>query len=69
VRLTAFEYQTERRHIYETRLGMFGLGPNDNPTADQHNMAVAEADGHIAALKQQERLDSIADLRKLKESL
>jgi hypothetical protein len=49
------EYKIEHEHIYSTRLGVFGLGPVDNPTAAQHNMAVIEADEHVAALKREER--------------
>lgn len=67
--MTSDQYRAERRHIYETRLGIFGLGPADNPTADQHNLAVAEADAHIQALKRENREGAIAPLLALRESL
>jgi hypothetical protein len=50
-------------------LGILGLGPNDYPTADQHNLAVAEAEDHISALKLQESKDAISPLLQLRDSL
>lgn len=67
--ITTQEYKIEHRHIYETRLGIMGLSANDYPTANQHNMAVIEADAHIAAIKKQEREDGLKQLQALKRSL
>jgi hypothetical protein len=67
--MTKQEENTERRHIYETRLGIFGLGPNDYPTADQHNLAVDESDQHMSDLRLQESKDAISPLLALRESL
>jgi hypothetical protein len=65
--MTTAEYQTERRHTYETRLAILEAAPT--PTTAQHNLAVLEADMHIAALKRQERDDAISSLSDLKSSL
>lgn len=65
--MTATEYREEHRLVYETRLGI--LGVLGTPTADQHNMALIEADEHIAAIKRQERLDGAKCLTDLKNSL
>jgi hypothetical protein len=43
--MTTKEIRIEHEHIYQTRLGI--LGVSGAPTANQHNMAVAEADKHI----------------------
>ena len=67
--MTNIEYSKEHRHEYDLRLGMIGLGPNDTPSAEQHNHAVATADAHIEALKKENRDDAIAPLLALKESL
>lgn len=67
--MTSAEYRIEHRHIYETRLGMMGLDATMTPTAEQHNLAVAEADAHIAALKAQERGEAITPLLALRDSL
>ena len=63
------EYKIEHEHVYSTRLGILGLGPADNPTASQHNMAVAEADEHIAALKREEHKGAIRGLLDLRDTL
>lgn len=77
------ELRIERRHIYETRLGMLEIhGP---PPAWANNMAVEEADAHIDALLnpvRPKRTESqsmtrdaaaaekaLADLRALRDSL
>lgn len=49
--MNADDDRMEWNHEYELRLGMMGLGPNDMPSAEQHNHAVATADAHIVALK------------------
>ena len=67
--MNADDYNAEHRHEYELRLGMMGLGPNDMPTAEQHNHAVATADAHIAALKLANRDDAIAGLLELRDNL
>ena len=63
------EYKIEHEHVYSTRLGILGLGPADNPTASQHNMAVAEADEHISALKREEHKGAIRGLLDLRDTL
>lgn len=65
--MTPAEYQLERRHIYETRLAI--LESDREPTADQHNLAVLEADRHIINLKAQLRKDSMGELLNLRDSL
>jgi hypothetical protein len=65
--MTPAEYRAERRHIYETRLAILEAGTV--PTAEQHNMAVAEADDHIARIKEQERKDGMEGLLNLKDAL
>lgn len=67
--MIADDDRMEWNHEYELRLGMMGLGPNDMPTAEQHNHAVATADAHIAALKLANRDDAITPLMAMKESL
>lgn len=65
--MTPTEYKAEHRLTYDTRLAI--LGCYGTPTAEQHNMAVAEADAHIAALRKANRDDAIQPLRDLKNSL
>lgn len=67
--MTKSEKNAEHRHIYETRLGILGLEAKDTPTAEQHNLAVAEADKHMADLKLQQTQDALAPLIALRESL
>ena len=67
--MTSADYKAEHKVEYETRLGMIGLGPNDTPTMDQHNHAVATADAHIEALKKENLDDAIAPLLAMRESL
>lgn len=67
--MTHAEAKTEHKHIYDTRLGILGLGTNNYPTAHQHNLAVAEADSHLARLKQQEWDLGLEQLRALRDSL
>jgi hypothetical protein len=67
--MTSSDYQIEHRHEYDTRLGMMGLEPADNPNADQHNMVVAAADAHIAALKAENRKGAIKGLLELRDNL
>jgi hypothetical protein len=67
--MTADDYNAEHQHEYELRLGMMGLGPNDMPTAEQHNHAVATADAHIAALKKENRDEALSPLLSLRDSL
>lgn len=57
----------EHRHIYETRLAI--LEASNPPSALHHNMAVIEADNHIAELQRAQRQDAVNKLRKLRESL
>ena len=63
------EYKIEHEHTYATRLGILGLGPADNPTSAQHNMAVIEADEHVAALKREEHKGAIRGLLDLRDAL
>ncbi len=65
--MTPLEYKEEHKHIYETRLAILQAGIT--PTADQHNLAVAEADAHIADLKTQAKHDSIKCLLDFRDSL
>jgi hypothetical protein len=67
--MIADDDRMEWNHEYEIRLGMMGLCPNDIPTAEQHDHAVATADAHIAALKLANRDDAIAPLIAMIESL
>lgn len=67
--MTKAEKNAEHRHVYETRLGIFGLEPKVSPTQDQHNLAVSEAYEHMAALKLQESKDAISSLLKLRDEL
>ena len=67
--MTKAEKNAEHRHIYETRLGIFGLEPKDSPTQDQHNLAVSEAFEHIDSLKLQESKDAISSLLKFRDEL
>jgi hypothetical protein len=65
--MTASEYQTERRHIFETRLAILGAGPL--PTAEQSNMAMDEADAHIAELRKEDRHGAIKGLLEFADTL
>ena len=67
--MTKQEENTERRHTYETRLGILGLEPKDTPTDVQHNLAVIESNDHIAALKLQESQDGLSALLAMRDSL
>ena len=67
--MTSSDYKLEHKVEYETRLGMMGLGPDDTPTAEQHNHAVATADSHIAALKKENRDGAINSLLEFRNSL
>lgn len=49
--MSEIELKQEHRYRYEERLGI--LGVFDNPTADQHNLAVIEADQTISKLRKQ----------------
>jgi len=62
--MTAEELAVEHKHIYETRLAIMGAFLS-SPTAEQHNLAVSEADAHISALKAQppEGLEELLALR------
>ena len=65
--MTIVEYRLEHHHVYLTRLGILEAPPT--PTTAQHNLAVAEADAHIAALKAQEKQDSIKCLLDFRDTL
>jgi hypothetical protein len=65
--MTPTEYCIEHRHIYETRLAILEAPPT--PTTEQHNLAVAEADAHIASLKAHEKQDSIRCLLDFRDSI
>lgn len=52
--MTQQEENTERRDIYEERLGILGYGPGEMPSLEHHKMAVEEADNHMLDLKLQE---------------
>ena len=52
--MTEAELKAEHRYRYNERLGI--LGVFDHPTADQHNMAVIEADAAIARLRKTQKL-------------
>jgi hypothetical protein len=63
------EENTERRYIYEERLGILGYTANDYPTQEHHNLAVEEADQHMRDLRLQESKDAMEPLLALRESL
>lgn len=65
--MTTVEYRIEHRHVYQTRLGI--LEAPQAPTAEQHNLAVAEADAHVAALKEQEKQEGLQLLRGFREAM
>jgi hypothetical protein len=46
------EYKIEHAYWYDERLALLGFF--DTPPAWAHNMAVLEADAHVAALKREE---------------
>jgi len=50
--MTLDDYREERRYIYNERLALLGFF--DAPPDWAHNMAVIEADAHVAALKREE---------------
>jgi hypothetical protein len=66
---TTTDYRAEHKHIYDTRLGILCLDANAYPKAMEHNLAVMEADHHIAQLKTQGQKDAIARLRALRDTL
>ena len=52
--MTEAELKAEHRYRYNERLGITGVF--DHPTADQHNMAVIEADRAIAQLRKLKKI-------------
>ena len=65
--MTTAEYKREHACIYQERLALLGFF--DAPPDWTHNLAVTEADAHIAALKCENRDDAIAPLLRLRDSL
>lgn len=65
--MTSSEQKIEHRHIYETRLGCLGI--DGEPPAWAHNMAVIEADAHMADLRRATEDDTARRLRELREGL
>ena len=65
--MTLDDYREERRYSYNERLallGFFGAPPDW-----AHNLAVAEADAHVAALKRDERKEAISGLLDFRDAL
>ena len=65
--MTEADYLEEHRVIYAHRLAL--LGCYGAPTAEQHNMAVQEADEHIKNLRLEDRHDAMKELIELRDKL
>ncbi len=65
--MTDDEMNAEIFYVYSNRLGERGYGPNDAPTAKDHNEAVEEAKAHAAKLrdaKQERQADMFNEIRR-----
>jgi hypothetical protein len=65
--MTLDDYREERRYIYNERLALLGFF--DAPPDWAHNMAVLEADAHVAALKREERKGALSGLLAFRDAL
>ena len=65
--MSAAEYKAEHAYWYSERLALLGFF--DTPPDWAHNLAVTEADAHIAVLKRQNREGAIAPLLEFRDSL
>ena len=65
--MTTEEKRIQHEHIYETRLGILEAPPI--PTAEQHNMAVVEADKDAYDLEHRVASDASRRLLALRDSL